>query len=259
MSEWRETNRAWWDERVPIHVGSEPLRRRGVPGRRLEAPRLRDRGGRGRRRPHAGRTPSATSASTRSRGRAAGRASRGSTSRPRRSRRRAPWPNRAGPRRRVRPGRRLRRRRGPRRPALRRRLHRPRGAQLAAGHRALGAGHGRRSSRPAGASTSSSMHPFVHVFADDGLTVTHPYFQPEGFAGTTTAAPTPTPTRRTEHNRTIEWSHPVGEVVTALAWCAGWPDRAAARARPHASPAGRSSSATWSAASSARRRALARR
>ena len=33
VSEWRETNRAWWDERVPIHVAQRLLRRRGVPGR----------------------------------------------------------------------------------------------------------------------------------------------------------------------------------------------------------------------------------
>ena len=96
VSEWRETNRAWWDERVPIHVASELLRRRGVPGRRLEAPRLRDRGGRDRRRPHAGAPPVPLRPRHALVGAPRARASAGSTSPARRSRRRAPWRDRAG-------------------------------------------------------------------------------------------------------------------------------------------------------------------
>ena len=45
------------------------------------------------------------------------------------------------------------------------------------------------------------MHPFAHVFADDGLTVTHPYFQPEGFVWDDDGGTYADPDARTEHNR----------------------------------------------------------
>jgi len=61
------------------------------------------------------------------------------------------------------------------------------------------------------------MHPFAHVFADDALTVENPYFQPEGFVWDDDGGTYADPDAQTEHNRTIEWSHPVGAVVTALA------------------------------------------
>jgi hypothetical protein len=70
---------------------------------------------------------------------------------------------------------------------------------------------------PGGRFYLCEMHPFAHVFADDGLTVEHPYFRPEGFVWDDDGGTYADPDARTEHNRTIEWSHPVGEVVTALA------------------------------------------
>ena len=70
---------------------------------------------------------------------------------------------------------------------------------------------------PGGRFYLCEMHPFAHVFADDALTVENPYFQPEGFVWDDDGGTYADPDARTEHNRTIEWSHPVGAVVTALA------------------------------------------
>ena len=141
-----------WDERVPIHVASELYdveafvagRSSLRPFELAELPR--------RARPHA-----RASAVPLRRGHAlvgaAGRArDRARLLRPR---------GRGGPcaggalraRGRVRRGQRLRRRRGARRPPLRHRLHRPRRAQLAARHRALGARDGLARRARAAAST----------------------------------------------------------------------------------------------------------
>ena len=62
------------------------------------------------------------------------------------------------------------------------------------------------------------MHPVAHVFADDGLTVAHPYFRPEGFVwDNDDGGSYADPDAQTDHNRTVEWSHPIGAIVTALA------------------------------------------
>jgi len=70
---------------------------------------------------------------------------------------------------------------------------------------------------PGGRFYLCEMHPFAHVFADDALTVENPYFQPEGFVWDDDGGTYADPDAQTAHNRTIEWSHPIGAVVTALA------------------------------------------
>lgn len=59
------------------------------------------------------------------------------------------------------------------------------------------------------------FHPFAAVFGDHDLTVTYPYFHsaPLDFedSGTYTDLEAPT-----VHNRSIEWNHPIGSVVSAL-------------------------------------------
>ena len=230
MSEWRETNRAWWDERVPIHVGSELLRRRGVPGRRLDAARLRDRGGRRRRRPHA-RPPAVplrprhalVGPPRRARHRAR-------LLRPRRSRRRAPWPTARAARRRLRPGRPLRRRRR-------------RSAAAASTSSTPGCGAlnwlpdierwaqvDGRPRRPRRALLPLRVPPLRARVRRRRPHRRPPVLpRPRPLRLGRGRAPTPTPDARTEHNRTIEWSHPLGAVVSALAR-AGPADRVAPRA-----------------------------
>ena len=59
------------------------------------------------------------------------------------------------------------------------------------------------------------FHPITDVFADDDLTVTRSYFAPGELvideAGTYTD-----PQATTLHNRTVEWQHGLGDVVSAL-------------------------------------------
>jgi SAM-dependent methyltransferase len=61
----------------------------------------------------------------------------------------------------------------------------------------------------------SEFHPFTWVFSDDHLTVEHDYFQREAFAfddpGTYADM-----AAETTQNRTEEWQHTLGEVVTAV-------------------------------------------
>jgi SAM-dependent methyltransferase len=61
----------------------------------------------------------------------------------------------------------------------------------------------------------SEFHPIADVFGDDDLTIEHDYFQTEPFnfddPGTYADLEA-----RTEHNRTEEWQHPLGDVVSAV-------------------------------------------
>jgi SAM-dependent methyltransferase len=68
---------------------------------------------------------------------------------------------------------------------------------------------------PGGRFYLSEFHPFSGVFADEDLTVRYPYFHTEPFEWDepgTYADPDAT----TEHNRSIEWNHGLGAVVSAL-------------------------------------------
>jgi SAM-dependent methyltransferase len=69
--------------------------------------------------------------------------------------------------------------------------------------------------RPGGFLYLAEFHPFSAVFADEELTVRHPYFhtEPSGWDAPGTYADL---TAKTEHNRTLEWNHGLGTVVTAL-------------------------------------------
>ena len=68
---------------------------------------------------------------------------------------------------------------------------------------------------PDGVLYLSEFHPVEFVFADDDLTVEHDYFQRDPFvfddAGTYAD-----PAARTSHNRTEEWQHTLGDVVSAV-------------------------------------------
>jgi len=68
---------------------------------------------------------------------------------------------------------------------------------------------------PGGTFYLAEFHPFCWVFGDDDLTVTYPYFDKgpnEWDEQGSYAAPDAT----LENTRTYEWTHPLGEVVTAL-------------------------------------------
>ena len=61
----------------------------------------------------------------------------------------------------------------------------------------------------------AEFHPITDVFGDDDLTIVRPYFNSEPLewdeSGTYTDL-----TAATQHNRTIEWQHGLGDVVSAL-------------------------------------------
>jgi SAM-dependent methyltransferase len=69
---------------------------------------------------------------------------------------------------------------------------------------------------PGGRFYMSELHPFTDVFADEQLSVERSYFErgpwlwdePGTYAD---------PTAQTTHNRTVEWVHGIGDVVSALA------------------------------------------
>ncbi|MGH3090418.1 MAG: class I SAM-dependent methyltransferase [Rubrobacteraceae bacterium] len=69
--------------------------------------------------------------------------------------------------------------------------------------------------KPGGFLYLSEFHPFTHVFGDDGLAVEHDYFRDEPMVwdepGTYADF-----TARTVNNRTYEWNHGLGEVVSAV-------------------------------------------
>jgi SAM-dependent methyltransferase len=68
---------------------------------------------------------------------------------------------------------------------------------------------------PGGRLYLADFHPFAGVFAEDDLTVAYPYFHAEPFVwdepGTYAH-----PEALTVHNRSIEWNHGLGAVVSAL-------------------------------------------
>jgi SAM-dependent methyltransferase len=68
---------------------------------------------------------------------------------------------------------------------------------------------------PGGFLYLSEFHPIADVFADEDLTIEHDYFSTEPFIfddpGTYADVDA-----RTEHNRTEEWAHPLGDVVSAI-------------------------------------------
>jgi SAM-dependent methyltransferase len=70
--------------------------------------------------------------------------------------------------------------------------------------------------RPRGVLYLVEFHPVADVFADDALVVERPYFGPA--EGTVERAPgTYTDWgAATEHNTTVEWTHPIGSVVSAV-------------------------------------------
>jgi 2-polyprenyl-3-methyl-5-hydroxy-6-metoxy-1,4-benzoquinol methylase len=68
---------------------------------------------------------------------------------------------------------------------------------------------------PGGRFYLAEFHPFSGVFADEDLSVSYPYFHAEPFEWDepgTYADPGAT----TEHNRSVEWNHGLGAVVSAL-------------------------------------------
>jgi SAM-dependent methyltransferase len=69
---------------------------------------------------------------------------------------------------------------------------------------------------PGGRFYVSEFHPFTCVFADADLTVAYPYFhdRPFEFDEPGTYAD---PDATTTHNRSVEWNHGLGDVVSALA------------------------------------------
>jgi SAM-dependent methyltransferase len=68
---------------------------------------------------------------------------------------------------------------------------------------------------PGGTFYLAEFHPFSDVFADDDLTVAHPYFHDEPLVwdepGTYADLEA-----QTSHNRSIEWTHGLGSVISAL-------------------------------------------
>lgn len=68
--------------------------------------------------------------------------------------------------------------------------------------------------RPGGFLYLSEFHPLHEIFADDDMTLKHDYFHSEPHiwdAPGSYASPD-----ATTHNTTFEWTHPLGEVVTAV-------------------------------------------
>lgn len=70
--------------------------------------------------------------------------------------------------------------------------------------------------RPGGFLYLSEFHPFTWVFGDDDLSVTHDYFHeaPQVWDEPGTYADL---SAQTVHNRTYEWNHTLGSVVSAVA------------------------------------------
>ena len=68
---------------------------------------------------------------------------------------------------------------------------------------------------PGGTFYLAEFHPFSWVFGDDDLSVTYPYFQ-EGPNVWDEQGSYAVPDAKNEHTRTYEWTHPLGDVVTSL-------------------------------------------
>jgi SAM-dependent methyltransferase len=70
--------------------------------------------------------------------------------------------------------------------------------------------------RPGGSLYLAEFHPFANVFGDDDLSVEHGYFfrpEPQVWEDSGTYADFEA---ETTNNRTYEWHHPIGEVVSAI-------------------------------------------
>ena len=197
MTSRTDINRAWWDERVPIHVASDVLRRRGVPPGRLDPAPVRARGGRRRGR-QAARPPAVPLRPRHALlgARAAPRWS-GSTSRRRRSRRRHALADETGLDARFVVRRRLRRRR-------RRSAASASTSSTPASARSTGCPTCERWAAvvaellaPGGFLYLSEFHPFTWVFGDDDLTIEHDYFHdPAGVDARRRTRPAATRTSR---------------------------------------------------------------
>ena len=209
-----EANRELWDERVPIHVASELYDVEAfVAGRSsLRAFELAELHGRPRaharppavplRRGHAlvgagsgPRSPASTSPAPRSPPRARSPRAAG-------SRRSSSRPTSSTP---------------PRRSAGGASRSSTRASARSTGCPTSSAGptSWRRSQRPADASTWPSSIRSRTSSADDDLTVEYPYFHAEPFDFPTSGTYAD-PEARTVHNRSYEWNHGVGAVVSAL-------------------------------------------
>jgi SAM-dependent methyltransferase len=68
---------------------------------------------------------------------------------------------------------------------------------------------------PGGCLYLAEFHPFSHVFGDDALTVEYPYFHDEPFDFPSSGSYAD-PGAHTVHNRTCEWNHGIGAVVSAI-------------------------------------------
>jgi SAM-dependent methyltransferase len=68
---------------------------------------------------------------------------------------------------------------------------------------------------PGGCLYMAEFHPFSHVFGDDDFTIEYSYFHDEPF-DFPTAGTYADPTARTVHNRSFEWNHGLGDVVSAI-------------------------------------------
>jgi len=70
--------------------------------------------------------------------------------------------------------------------------------------------------RPGGRLLLVEFHPFTYVFADEALSVEHDYFHRVEGDCYEDAGTYADPAAVTRHNRSVEWNHPLGDVVTAL-------------------------------------------
>ena len=68
---------------------------------------------------------------------------------------------------------------------------------------------------PGGLLYLAEFHPFTHVFSDDDLTVQYAYFHDEPF-DFESAGSYADPAAPTVHNRSYEWNHGIGAVVSAI-------------------------------------------
>jgi SAM-dependent methyltransferase len=68
---------------------------------------------------------------------------------------------------------------------------------------------------PGGCLYLAEFHPFSHVFSDDDFSVQYPYFHVEPF-NFPSAGSYADPDAQTVHNRSYEWNHGLGAVVSAI-------------------------------------------
>jgi 2-polyprenyl-3-methyl-5-hydroxy-6-metoxy-1,4-benzoquinol methylase len=70
--------------------------------------------------------------------------------------------------------------------------------------------------RPGGRLYLSEFHPITDIFADADLTIVRPYFQDEPTRWDDEPGTYADMSAQTQHNSTIEWTHTVGAVVSAV-------------------------------------------